>query len=409
MSSAAVNAWEKGYWGIGVNFGLDKWSFPSGEAVYGNYADTPNGRCNLVTLERLTNNYGRFITTAASATPWKDDTGRATGNPYTTLSALSSYNLLSPDGAPSGFAYQQAFALPSGRSLVMVGTQCQAGFKDPYMMPRSYCGEIDLYFNDTTHPLQRVLTDLNDEGVASIVNGVGNATAFAIVPGYRAATISPLNEVSATAYDTKGWALETRDPLNRVTTYAYDGRGRKILETYPELNSTGYTYDVRSNVLSTIRHSKPTAVPILADTTSSRSYGEGISVAVCANPVICNAPVTDTDALLRVTNYTWNATTGQITQILKPADGAGLRPQTDFGYTAIAATDGGSISLLNSKTVKTSATASTVTAFAYDPSNHLSLKTATVDPSGLNLRTCFKFDAVGNLVSTTDPRGATCP
>jgi len=48
-------------------------------------------------------------------------------------------------------------------------------------------------------------------------------------------------------------------------------------------------------------------------------------------------------------------------------------------------------------------------AFDYDTTNHLALKTTTTDPGGLSLRTCFKFDSIGNLVSTSDPRAATCP
>ena len=409
LTSAQLNEWEKEYWGIERTFGLDKWSFPTGEAVQAQYVAGSSQRCYLVHLDRLTNNYGRFITTSWSTNAWVDDNGR-----QVTASAANDtgFVVISANSAPSPFAYQRAFTLPSGRQLWLLASGCQAGYKDPYVKPRTYCGELDLYFNDNTHPLQRLMLDLNDEGVASIADGTGNSTGYAILPGHRATIISPLSEVSSTAYDTRGQAIDSRDPLGRVTSTAFDGRGRRILETRPEGDSTGYTYDARSNILSVVRHAIPaTSLP---DTQVTRAYYEAGTVSVCVNPITCNAPANDTEATnadgrVRTTNYSWNGTTGQLSQILKPVDAAGVRPQTDFAYTGFTGTDGASISLLTLKTVKVSGTASEKTAFDYDTTNHLSLKTSTADPGGLGLRTCFKFDTVGNLPSTTDARATTCP
>jgi hypothetical protein len=94
-----------------------------------------------------------------------------------------------------------------------------------------------------------------------------------------------------------------------------------------------------------------------------------------------------------------------VTKVVKP-----LGAQTDLVYDVYAGTDGGTLRLLGRKTEKVSASQNIVTAYAYDAANRYVLKSATVDPGGAaSSTTCLQFDAVGNLIGTTDPRAAACP
>jgi YD repeat-containing protein len=409
--------WEMGYWGIEKAFGLDTWTFPSGETVKGTYTDS-NYRCSLITLEKLVNNYGRYIkinwtassppniTPTYTSTGWTDDNGRIISDLYSAIPDLRFFANTS-NGAPTAWSYRPAYTLPGGSKLWFVGSNCQAGYKERYALARSYCGTIQLYYNDPNVPIQTMTLDTTDEQVTSIADAAGNVTQYPIVSGYRSAVITPLNEVSATTFDIRGRAIETRDALNRVSRFDYDPRGRRTLETRPEGDSTSYTYDVRSNLLTTTKKAKPASG--LADQITSRTYGEASTVAVCSNPRTCNSPISETDALGNVTNYSWNATTGQLTQILQPADPTGLRPKTDFTYGPFAITGGTNISLIKKKTSLVATGKSETITFDYDLANHLALKTARFDPTGLNLTTCFQFDGVGNLTGTTDPRAGVCP
>ncbi|MBW8891035.1 MAG: hypothetical protein JF617_02285, partial [Burkholderiales bacterium] len=135
-------------------------------------------------------------------------------------------------------------------------------------------------------------------------------------------------------------------------------------------------------------------------------YVEAENVITCANLVICNKPLTETDARNNATTYSWDTATGQLTKVVKPA-GA----QTDLAYDSYTGTDGGTLRLLGRKTEKVSAGQNIVTTYAYGAANKYVLKSATVDPDGAaSSTTCFQFDAIGNLIGTTDPRAAAaCP
>lgn len=86
------------------------------------------------------------------------------------------------------------------------------------------------------------------------------------------------------------------------------------LSTTPEGQSTTYAYDVRGNVTSVTARDSAGANPI----TTSAAYPSS-----CTNPVTCNKPTSTTDARGQVTNYTYNATHGGVTQVQLPAAGSG--------------------------------------------------------------------------------------
>jgi YD repeat-containing protein len=244
--------------------------------------------------------------------------------------------------------------------------------------------------------------------VHTITDGLSNVHAY-LASDYYSAHTEPLGDTTQTFYDEFGRTASVADALGRTTGYQYDNRNRTTVTTNPELDSVVQAYDVRSNLISTTRNPKPGSA--LSPLVASRTYNEGPTVLVCANIVICNSPASDTDALSHVSNYSWNAATGQLTQILKPADSAGVRPQTDFAYSLYGPA-GSQFYLLSQVTDKVSASQSVITSLLYDAASRYVPKSETVDPGSsphLNLTTCFKFDAVGNLISSSDPRTGTCP
>ena len=213
---------------------------------------------------------------------------------------------------------------------------------------------------------------------------------------------------SVTLYDRYGQATDRFDPLLRRTVTAYDDLGRVLRVTEPTGDSEGTTYDARGNVLTSSR--RPAGGTGPTDITTTYTYGEPATTTTCplASASTCNKVLTEQDGRLNVANYNWNLN-GTLSSVQRPDDKRGVRPTTTIGYGSFTGNDGATISLPTSKTELISSGVSTTTAYTRDPANKFTVTTATVDPGGLNLRTCVKFDAAGNLISLSDPRQVTCP
>ena len=213
---------------------------------------------------------------------------------------------------------------------------------------------------------------------------------------------------SVTLYDRYGQATDQFDPLLRRTTTAYDDLGRVARVTKPTGDSEGTTYDARGNVLTSSRRPNGGTGP--TDIKTTYTYSEPATTTVCpvATAPTCNKVLTEQDGRLNTTNYNWNSN-GTLLNVQKPDDKRGVRPTVTIGYSNFTATDGATVSLPTSKTELISSGVSTATTVTRDAANKFAISSATVDPGGLNLRTCVKFDAAGNLISLSDPRQATCP
>lgn len=214
--------------------------------------------------------------------------------------------------------------------------------------------------------------------------------------------VSPGLERTYSIHNDKSSEVYSRSPMGRITTKVYDNAERLIRTVMPEGNAVEQRYDVRGNVTRTCKISELRAgLPCdeaSTDIVSKAVYMEGPSILACVNSVICNKPSVESDGLGKLTNYTWNATTGNLTQVLMPSDRTGVRPQTDLDYTACLG-----VSLMTSKTEKISSTRSVLTTYANNASNHCVLQQAVTDSGGLNLTTALVFDAVGNLTSADGP------
>ncbi|HEY2710739.1 MAG TPA: Ig-like domain-containing protein [Caulobacteraceae bacterium] len=180
----------------------------------------------------------------------------------------------------------------------------------------------------------------------------------------------PNGLVRQNVYDQAGRTIQTiQDPggaghLNLTTTYAYNADGDVISMTDPNGAVTTYAYTLfdRSITVTT---------PLgIATTTTKNAWGQ---------------TVTFTDGLGHQTVYVYDAD-GNLT---KTTDAAGAVTQAvyDLDDRATSMTDARGV----------------VTTYTYDAASRL--LTQTVDPTGLNLKTTYGYDARGETISTTDPLG----
>ncbi|NOX81826.1 MAG: RHS repeat protein, partial [Alphaproteobacteria bacterium] len=217
----------------------------------------------------------------------------------------------------------------------------------------------------------------------------------------------------------RGQLLSVTDPLGRTTSYQYDSYDRKTRVTLPEGNYTTFTYDARGNVTETRAVAKSGSG--LADIVTTATYPS-----TCTNTLTCNKPTSVTDALGKVTDYTYDATHGGVLTETQPdPDGAGplARPQTRFAYTAKQAKyqngannwiTGGSIYMLTgTSTCATGTTCNgtgdeTLATNAYRAStvaNNIELLSTTIaaGDGSITATTAYAYDEIGNLSAVDGP------
>ncbi len=124
----------------------------------------------------------------------------------------------------------------------------------------------------------------------------------------------------ATRYDEDGLAVESIDAHGLRSRTEYDGQRRAFRSTDAEGAVSTQTYDARHNVIATSVAPKPGS-PLAAISTSATYHAT------------CNTPLTETDALGRVTSYAYDATTCRMNSMTGPAIG-GVSPVTTFSYNA---------------------------------------------------------------------------
>lgn len=228
-------------------------------------------------------------------------------------------------------------------------------------------------------------------------------------------SVDPLGAVSSQISDEFGKPVSMTDPLGRAKTAAYDQGGNQLAAANPEGDQVTYKYDLRGNRTEERKVAKPGSG--LADLVKQTFYMEGPTVFACVNQVTCNKPSYEIDPKGIRTNYTWNATTGLLETMTTGLDSAGncllsggTCPVTTFTYSDFTGFAGVVFKLLTAKTETIAAGQTVTTAYEYDVANKFVLKAMIVDPTGLNLRTCFRFDTAGNLISKTEPKAglATC-
>jgi RHS repeat-associated protein len=226
---------------------------------------------------------------------------------------------------------------------------------------------------------------------------------------------SGLADIRAITYfDNFGNVTRQISPRTGLTVvYTYDAISRLVRTDMQEGNAVETSYDIRSNPIRNCVIGKTAgAYPACntaggsPDIVTSTAYNEGPLVWTCSATNTCNQPSSVTDPLGNVTTLTYKSD-GQVDTVTAPTPaGYAGAPKTVNSYTATASLSG-NINLLTQR--QTTATAgsppSIITTFGYETAaNGLMLKTATLDPSGLNYATTFGYDGYGNQTTVKGPR-----
>jgi YD repeat-containing protein len=156
----------------------------------------------------------------------------------------------------------------------------------------------------------------------------------------------------------------------------------------------------------------------------------------CTNRVICNKPLTVTDARGNQTSFTYDQTHGGVLTETRPANNAGVQAVVRHAYisrTAWVSNGGGGYSAeaaiwlpSEDRICKTGATNvagnacvngaadEVVSTYEYGPNsgpNTLLPRGKAITAEGITLRVCYAYDAQGNKISETNARAglASCP
>ncbi|MGH6617679.1 MAG: hypothetical protein ACRECS_26160, partial [Sphingomonas sp.] len=125
--------------------------------------------------------------------------------------------------------------------------------------------------------------------------------------------------------------LELVNVSGQKTYYKYDSAWRLVKTIYPEGNSVTNTLDARGNILRITATPKPgSGLAEIATMTADYPLA-------CDNPRTCNKPVWVRDAKGNQTDYTYDPRHGGILTETRPADAAGIRPQTRYSYAELYA------------------------------------------------------------------------
>ncbi|MDR6539781.1 DUF6531 domain-containing protein, partial [Variovorax soli] len=220
--------------------------------------------------------------------------------------------------------------------------------------------------------------------------------------GSRTEEIGPGGTARTNYLDAQGNTIQSSTPAGNWTVSTYDGQSRLIRKQFPEGNATEYAYDDASCAGADKRctHNVKTITSIPKPASGLVSLSQGFSYDSAFNQV-----TSATDARGKTTSYSYTAQGLPLT-VTAPPDPSGMAPQTSYAYSAYTPSGYPSFYLPTSKTVRTSAGNSTVTATTYNAANKYVPQTSTVDAGvgKLNLTSSFTYDAVGNLTGVDGAR-----
>jgi len=192
--------------------------------------------------------------------------------------------------------------------------------------------------------------------------------------------------------------------LGSTTSFAYDSsRGWRLTGlTLPEGNNVTIGYDECANIVTKTTAAKPGSG--LADIVETATYpSTGFPENPCPD-VSYYRPTSYTDALGRVTNFTYNSL-GQLTQQVDPGDNAGVRRETDITYTVSA---GGhsrkTLVRVCGATTTCSGNAESHTEYTYFGETNLPATVTVKDEAtGATRTTTYSYDAAGRPLSIDGP------
>lgn len=159
------------------------------------------------------------------------------------------------------------------------------------------------FITNSYDSLNRVMTQANARGQVSNFYFAGS----------RSEVTDPLLNKEVTYWNNLGNAVREIDPLGFATTYQIDGRGRITKKTMPEGNSVQYVLDSNNNPLSVTQIAKSGSG--LANIVENFTY----------DPLWAKVQ-TYQDGRGNTTTFSWDAVTGKLLTVSRPAIG-GLTPK----------------------------------------------------------------------------------
>jgi len=194
-----------------------------------------------------------------------------------------------------------------------------------------------------------------------------------------------------------GTLYSVTDSSGAKTSFSYDAYNRMISRQNPDGDRWTYSYDGRGNLLEARHISKTPGTP--GDIVYTAVYP-----ASCMSVATCNKPVQNIDPRGGVTDFEYDAVTGQATRILGPADAHGVRPESRFSYVRV-----NGVSMLATKSACQSiancfGTADEVrTDYAYNANLLVTSETVSLGNGTVLKATSFAYDAIGNKISEDGP------
>jgi RHS repeat-associated protein len=200
-------------------------------------------------------------------------------------------------------------------------------------------------------------------------------------------------------YNSSGQPLTATDANDHTTTYAYDSTGNVTSVTDPLGNETTYTYDPTGHILTAVAPLGNVSGANQSDYTTTFTYDAAGNVLTATDPLghsttitydAAGRVLTSTDANSHTTTFAYDGKGHLSSTTGADPDGSGplLAPVSSYTY------DGSGNQL-----TETDPNNHTTT-YVYDASNRL-LSRTTADGA----KTTFGYDANGNLVNVTEPRG----
>ncbi len=303
--------------------------------------------------------------------------------------ACNTFTVTTPDGAITTYQYAAGADSPDPVHIVRSNYRLRR-----WALPLTPTMAFQTVAYDDMFQVRSIVDALN-RSTQHFASGIASYESWK-----RSETLDPLGGATTRFFDKFNNETRIVDPLNRTTQQVFDSANRLARKSNPEGASVEYSYDIRSNIVSETSRPKPGSQ--LADIVTLATFPESTAY-TCVNPRTCNRMLSSIDPRGGVTNYTWDATYGDLQQILRPADSAGVRPQVDFAYSLFGSS-GSQFRLPTSRTEKVTASQSVMTSYTFDTANKYVMQAMTVDPTGLNLTTSYAFDTAGNVTAIDGPR-----
>ena len=238
--------------------------------------------------------------------------------------------------------------------------------------------------------------DANGNVTTTAYDAAGHPTSVT-APSYTApGTSTPITAVATTAYNLLGQKTSTTDPLNHQATYVYDQLGNPAVVTEPNTGVTHLTYDLDGEQLS---------VTDPSGAVQQATYDYLGRTLTSTDIVRQPTPASDT------TTYAYTAPGGEQSSAASPGGvsttytydnvGERLTAKDAQNNTTSYTYDGAG------RTVRTTAPDNTYQTVRYDQAGN-AVGVGAFNAANTQLAAASKaYDADGNVVSATDPRGTT--